>query len=92
MPLHESIPCTVTLTVMVDGHVLAFSESGKAAGARYHGKVPAGPYRPDESLEAAIRAEVAQCLGTVSAEAVRFLARAYPVAGDGPPADTVPRH
>lgn len=82
MPLHESVPVTVTLTVYVDGHVLAFSESDKAAGARYGGRVPAGPYRPDESLEAVIRATVAQCLGTASAEAVRFLVRAYPVAGD----------
>lgn len=81
MPAHESLPVTVVLVVDLDGHHLSFTATGKATGARYHGAVPGGPYRPDESLEAHIRTAVAQCIGAVSADAGRFLQRAYPVAG-----------
>jgi len=78
MPMFESHPIKVTLTVEVDGHTLTFTETGKAIGARYHGADPriAG-YLLVDSLESKIRTTVEECVTEVSDKAEMFLSRAY---------------
>ena len=83
MPIHESQPVKVTLTVEVDGHVLTFAETGKATGGRYHGAAPtADGYSTDHTLESSIQSTVDECATNAGYRARLFLARAYPMVGN----------
>lgn len=78
MPMHESLPVKVTLTVEVDGHVLTFDQTGKATGARYHGEAPPQHYA-DATIEGNVRAAVDTCAVTALRQANELIRRMYPV-------------
>jgi hypothetical protein len=81
MPLHESLPINVTLTVEVDRHILRFDRAGKATGSRYHGEAAPQEYR-NSVLEANVRHEVAKLLDQLVDESGELLRRLYPVDAD----------
>ena len=83
MPLLENLPVRVTLTVNLDGHTLTFEETGKVAGARYHGADPREHgYSTSDTLESGIRGTVDTCAARAIKRAEAFLCNAYPVCGN----------
>jgi hypothetical protein len=82
MPMYEHQGVKVTLVVEVDGHRLAFEQTGKATGARYHGADPQHGYDVTDTLEYCIRDAVTQAADRVVGRARTFLARAYPICTD----------
>lgn len=80
MPMYESQPVKVTLTIEVDGHVLTFTETPAAKGARYHGADPRDTgYSTSETLESSIRLAVTAGSHDLRKRAIETVARLYPV-------------
>lgn len=80
MPMYESMPVRVKITVEVDGHTFSWEKEGNAKGARYHGENPrkAG-YSTSETLESSIRSIVFQAIEAAEMDARRDIFRLYPV-------------
>lgn len=82
MPAFEYTDAKVTLTVEVDGHTIAFTETRRVRGCRYYGK-PLGPFiAPTTCFEHNVRAESASATSDVMRRAGDLLQRMYPSAGD----------
>ncbi len=85
MPMIESTPIRVTITVEVDGHTFVFpQEKPRIRGARYDGRDPSEDgYSRLDSLEHRIRTAVDDCMGDAVEHTRRFIATAYPVLTKG---------